>query len=60
VNPHWLMRMALWARRPPGWRRVRFVLAIVALCLLLVALERVFGWPDALSPDRAPQRWIPF
>jgi hypothetical protein len=45
----WLMRMARWARNPPSPGRVRLVLGVVAACLLIVAIEQVFGWPDALT-----------
>lgn len=45
----WLLRMARWARNPPSMAQVRFVVAIVAICLALVALERVFGWPAWLT-----------
>jgi hypothetical protein len=44
---NWLWRMARWARRPPSARRAALVLA----CLALAALERRFGWPEALTPD---------
>ncbi len=50
----WMLRMKRWAQNPPSWGRVKFVLAIVAICLALVAVERVFGWPDWLTPDRGP------
>lgn len=49
------LRMAKWVRHPPSWRRVKLVFAVIALCLVLVALERLFGWPEALSPERVPR-----
>lgn len=52
MNPFWLLRMALWARNPPSAKRVAFVLAIVAACLLLYLVERTLGWPDFLTLDR--------
>lgn len=49
MNPRWLFRMARWAHRPPGEARVRLVLGVVALCLLLAAVEYFIGWPDWMS-----------
>ena len=49
------LRMARWARHPPSAGRVRLVLGIVALCLLLYAIERILGWPDWLVPDGPPR-----
>ena len=43
--------MARWARRPPSARRVVYVLAVIAVCLILFGIERVFGWPDFLTPS---------
>lgn len=61
MNPHWLLRMARWVRNPPSSGRVRLVLAVVALCLALHAVERWIGWPDALTAERlrAPMRVSP-
>ncbi|PVA11728.1 hypothetical protein DC366_01870 [Pelagivirga sediminicola] len=53
---HWLLRAARWARHPPSAGRVKFVLAIIAFCVLLYAIEHYFGWPDALTPEKALRR----
>lgn len=45
----WLVRMRGWVQNPPSWGRVKLVVAVVALCLVLVIIERVFGWPDWLT-----------
>ncbi|GAB4286733.1 MAG: hypothetical protein Kow0058_06270 [Roseovarius sp.] len=58
MNPRWLLRMAKWAHRPPGPRRVALVLAIVALCLAVVAVERYIGWPDWMTVTPA-RRGLP-
>jgi len=50
----WFLRMALWVRNPPSAKRVQLVLVVVGVCLGLFALERVFGWPDWLTPNRVP------
>lgn len=55
---HWLLRMARWARNPPTMAQLKFVLAILAICFALLAVEMLFGWPDWLTPNttgRAPR-----
>jgi hypothetical protein len=44
--------MAKWARHPPSEKRVKLVLAVIALCLLLFAIERWIGWPEALTVQK--------
>jgi hypothetical protein len=57
INP--FLRMAKWVRHPPSWGRVKLVLAVIGLCLLLVAIERLFGWPEALTlPDGGRGRFV--
>ena len=52
MNMVWFIRMARWARNPPSSGRVKLVLAIIALCLCIVAAERIFGFPDWLAPQK--------
>jgi hypothetical protein len=53
MNPLlWLMRTKRWAQHPRSLRRVKLVLAVVAICLVVVGIEQVFGWPDWLTVDR--------
>jgi hypothetical protein len=49
MNYIWFLRMARWARNPPSWGRVKFVLGIILACLLLFGYEYFFGWPDWLT-----------
>ena len=49
MNPIWFLRMAKWVRHPPSAARVKLVFAVVLFCLLLVGIEWLFGWPDALT-----------
>lgn len=53
-----LLRMARWARNPPSAARVRLVLAILAICLVVFAIETWIGWPDwmSLEAERVPNR----
>lgn len=57
MNIRWLFRAARWAQHPPSAKRVKFVLAIVAVCAAVVAIEHYVGWPEALSMDPARGRW---
>jgi len=49
LNLFWLVRMRRWAQNPPSMRKVIFVVSIIALCLVLFAIERIWGWPDWLT-----------
>ena len=48
------LRMARWARHPPSTRRVVIFLTVLAVCLMLFAVERFIGWPDWLKLERQP------
>lgn len=52
MNPVWFLRMAKWARNPPSAGRVKLVIAVIMLCLAIVALERLFGFPAWLVPQK--------
>lgn len=52
MNPRHFLRMAKWARNPPGERRVKLVFSVVLICLAIFALERLVGFPDWLTPER--------
>jgi hypothetical protein len=50
-----LWQMARWARNPPSGGRVKLVLAVIAVCVVIVVLERLVGFPDGLAPQRLPR-----
>ena len=52
-NPRQMLRMSRWARNPPSAQRVKMVAGIIVFCLLLFAIERIFGWPEWLTVDNA-------
>ena len=54
MNPRHFLRMSKWARHPPSSRRVKLLLAVIAACLALYAVERWIGWPEflVLTPER--------
>ena len=53
MNMGWFLRMAQWVRHPPSPQRVKLVLGVIAVVALIYGLEQLFGWPEALTPDRA-------
>ena len=60
MNLRHLLRMSRWAHRPPTAKRVKMVFLVILFCLLLVALERLLGWPDWLTVDgNANRRFRP-
>ena len=58
MGPQWFLRMARWGRNPPSEKRVKLVLAIVAICLVIYGVERWIGWPDWMTTswERAPMK----
>ena len=47
----WFVMMKRWAQNPPSPARIRFVFGIIALCLILYGVERLWGWPAWLTPN---------
>lgn len=52
MNPRHLLRMAKWARNPPGEKRVKLVIGVIVICLVIFAVEWLVGFPDWLVPER--------
>jgi hypothetical protein len=52
MNPRWLLKAKLWAQNPPSPAKIKFMVAIIAICLALFAVEKFFGWPAWLTPNR--------
>jgi len=54
----WLLRMARWARRPPGRRTVLLWLVVLWVALAIAGVEHFLGWPEALTlePRRSAVR----
>ncbi|MDG1519310.1 MAG: hypothetical protein P8Q57_02465 [Yoonia sp.] len=57
MNLRWLLMAKRWAQNPPSMGKMKFVVAIVLLCIALYAIERIWGWPDWLTPDRVQRRF---
>lgn len=58
-NLIWLLRASKWARNPPSARMVRLVLAIVALGIMLVVLEKLGWWPEWAQLERGRGMRLP-
>ncbi len=56
MNIRHFARMAKWARNPPSAGRVKLVLAIIAIALVIVGLEKLFGTPEWMQIDRLKPR----
>ncbi len=52
----WLLRMKRWVQHPPSPARIRLVFGVVAVCVVLVLIERYVGWPDWLSVNERSRR----
>ncbi|TCL09315.1 hypothetical protein BXY66_1360 [Shimia isoporae] len=46
MNPRHFMKMAMWAKRPPSQKRVILVFSVIAICLAVAAVEKIFGLED--------------
>jgi hypothetical protein len=56
MNITWLLRLARWARRPPGPRTVRLWLIVIGAGLAIAGIEFFLGWPEALRLE--PRRSV--
>ncbi|WP_166582214.1 hypothetical protein [Rubellimicrobium sp. CFH 75288] len=52
MGPNLFLRLALLARNPPRGRRAWVVLGIVLVVLAFGVIDALWGWPDALRPQR--------
>lgn len=50
-NLIWLLRASKWARNPPGAKRVKLVLAVLAVALAIVVIEWLGLWPEWATMD---------
>lgn len=56
MNIFWLLRAKRWAQNPPSMKRVLLGLAVIAVCVLLVVLERYGVLPDWFQAERVGPR----
>lgn len=52
----WLLRAKRWVQNPPSAARVKLVLGVIALCLVIVGIERFLGWPEWMTVDNLRQK----
>ena len=45
-----LVKAKRWAQNPPSPAKIKFMAAIIGLCLILYGFEQVWGWPAWLTP----------
>lgn len=53
-----LIRLAQWHRNPPSRRWVQIAVVTLILVAVIVAIEKLVGWPDWLRTERVPIRRI--
>lgn len=53
---HWLLRAKRWVQHPPSPGRVKLVFGVVAICLVIYAIERWIGWPDWMTVNSLRQK----
>lgn len=56
-NMIWLLRASRWVRRPPSMKMVKLVFGLIAVGLIIVALEKLGIWPEwaKLEQGRGPR-----
>ncbi|PTX55803.1 hypothetical protein C8N43_0449 [Litoreibacter ponti] len=55
MNPRWLIRAALWVRRPPSPARVKLVVGLIVVVITVGLIEHYIGWPSWAQLDRLPR-----
>lgn len=59
MDIRWLLCMRRWAQHPPSPRLLAVIALIVGAGLALVAIEYVWGWPQALTPNTMGRHVLP-
>ncbi len=54
----WTIRIAQWFRHPPSRRHVMIMAVAIGLCVALVLVERVIGWPEWATPGEGGPRLV--
>ena len=53
MNLHLLLRIKRLIQNPPSWQRVVLGAGAIAVCLVIVGIEALGWWPEALTATRA-------
>ncbi len=59
MNPIWFLRMSKWVRNPPSLGRIKLVFGVIAVCVLIVVLDRYGIWPDWATAESGRIRYRP-
>jgi hypothetical protein len=52
-----LMRAKRWVQNPPSAKRVKLVFGVIALALMVVALDYFGFWPEWAKAERIPRKF---
>ena len=55
MNFRWLMRAAIWVRKPPSPRKVKLFVGLVVVLLAIAFTEYYVGWPEWATMERRPR-----
>ncbi len=58
LDPRHLLWAKRWVQSPPSLKRVKLVLAVVAIASLVFGLEYYGFWPEWAQAERIPRRVI--
>ncbi len=51
----WLLRAAMWVRRPPSPQRIKMFVGLVVICIVIGLIEYFGYWPEWATLDRPPR-----
>lgn len=51
MNLRWFLKAKRLAQNPPSPDKIKLVLGVLAFCLILFGIERIWGWPAWLTPN---------
>jgi len=54
----WSIRLAQWFRHPPSRQMVMIGVVAISSALIIVGVERIWGWPTWLTMGDQPPRII--
>ena len=57
LDPRHLLWAKRWVQNPPSTKRIRLFLAVLAIALVIFALEYFGLWPEWARAERIPRRF---
>lgn len=55
MNWRWIMRAAIWVRRPPSPRKIKFFVGLIVIAITIGLIEYFGYWPEWAKVDRLPR-----